>query len=307
MDRIEQMVDAVVKAITDTTAVGDTKLRPEKFEHLFREIEAHTPLLSDTRRIDMLSDKRDIDRVGMRSAIFHAPPTEGSVITDEVAPTFTNNQLSVVRVTGVVPVTDEALEDNLEREGLEDSLLSLIAERSAYDLEDLFLNGIYTSPYDTLLKLLDGWMNDATHSVVGTTDFTKDDPEDMFDTMLRKLVDNNVEFMARRADMTFWVSWLIERDYRGELRERGTVLGDTHITEAPSLAYEGIKVVPVYTIPEGSALLSINDNLVWGVRRDVRIEPYRRPTHSRTDFVVTARVDCDYVDERGAVKATSYT
>lgn len=306
---IEAMVDAVVKRIT-TTQMGDTVLHPEKAAQLIREIEKATPLLTAARRIDMKSDKRDIDRVGFRERIFGTPPAvEGDPTANEANPTFSNNQLSVVKTIGTVQLTDEALEDGVERENFEGTLLSLIGERAGIDLEELYIKGDVAS-VDTYLALTDGWMKLAAHKLVGggaTPQFDALDVEDLFETMLVTIINNNPEFMRRRDEFVFWTTLKMENDYREVLRTRGTALGDAVQTGNAPLTYKGIPVRSVFNNAAGTALLAGASNLVYGIRRDIRIEPDRIPKAGRTDFVVTARTDCHYEDQRGAVSASGYT
>jgi hypothetical protein len=129
----------------------------------------------------------------------------------------------------------------------------------------------------------------------------------MFEAMLVEIITNAPNFMSRRDQLTMWVSWLAENEYREALRERGTSLGDEAQTSNRPLAYKGIPVKAVPNMPAGDALLATNDNLVYGIRRDIRLEPDRKPRFGRTDFVVTFRVDADYEDETGAVHATGFT
>lgn len=306
---IEDMVNQVVKRI-NTSHLGDTALHPEKAAQLVREIEKSTPMLNAARRLNMTSDKRDIDRVGFRSRIMGAAPTEGDSATNVSDPDMTTNQLSVVKAVAVVELTDEALEDNIERDNFEDTLLSLIGERAGVDLEELYINGDVDDT-DDYLALTDGWLKLAGHTTAGSAspaagEFDETDVEDMFEQMLLALIESNPEFMRRRNDFAYWVTWKEENDYREALRERGTSLGDEAQTQSRPLAYKGIPVIPVFNVPDGEALLSVSSNLVYGIRRDIRLETERQARAGRTDFIVTFRTDAHYEDERGAVAASGY-
>ena len=165
---IEQMVDAVVKRIT-ITELGNTALHPEKAAQLVRELEFSTPMLGATRRIDMRSDKRDIDRVGFAARLMTEAVAEGEPETQNTEPVFTSNQLSVVKAVGVVELGDEALEDNIEREGFEDTLIAMIGGQAGIDLEELYINGD-TGSGDAYLALTDGWNKLAGTQLTGVAD-----------------------------------------------------------------------------------------------------------------------------------------
>ena len=303
---IEQMVDAVVKRIT-ITELGNTALHPEKAAQLIRELEFSTPMLGATRRMAMRSDKRDIDRVGFAARLMNVAPAEGEPIATDTEPVFTSNQLSVVKAVGVVELGDEALEDNIEREGFEDTLIAMIGGQAGIDLEELYINGD-TGSGDPYLALIDGWnvLAGTQLTGVGDADFDDNDVESMFESMLVDIITNNPVFLRLRAQMVFWTSWKAENDYREVLRARGTDLGDAAQTKNNPLAYKGIPVMPVFNMPAGDTLMAHNDNLVYGIRRDIRLEPDRLPRSGRTDFVVTFRTDANYEDENGAVHATGY-
>ena len=323
MNTIESMVESVVKRLT-TSDLGDTKLRPEKFASFIKEVEATTPMLQAARRINMSADKFDLDRIGLRDSIFGVHPTkktatntyiddEGAEISETTNPTFSHRQLSVVRLVGAIEIPDEIFEDNLEGEGLENTVLALMGERAGRDLEYIFLRATKrasTTDPTSILELIDGWLTIAAsdgHAVAGQTVDTSYNAEATFDAMLDKLVDNNPEFLdRRRQDYTIWTSWKIERDYRKELKARGTDLGDRALADNITLAYEGIPIRVCTNMPTDQALLAMNDNLVWGVRRDVRIEPERKPRYGRTDFIITARVDAEIIDPRGVVVCDGY-
>ena len=304
---IEQMVDAVVKRIT-ITELGNTALHPEKAAQLIRELEFSTPMLGATRRMDMRSDIRDIDRVGFAARLMNAPPAEGEPIITDTEPVFTQNQLVVAKAVGVVELGDEALEDNIEREGFEDTLIALIGGQAGVDLEELYINGD-TGSGDPYLALIDGWNVLAGTQLTGvaSVDFDPTDVEAMFEAMLVDMITNNVVFLRLRAQMKFWTSWSAENEYREVLRARGTDLGDSAQTQNRPLAYKGIPVMPVFNMPSTDTLLAHDDNLVYGIRRDIRLEPDRLPRSGRTDFVVTFRTDANYEDEAGAVHALGYT
>ena len=304
---IEQMVEAVVKRIT-TTTLGETALHPEKAAQLVRELEFSTPMLGPTRRMDMNSDKRDIDRVGFAARMMNVAPAEGEPIATETTPVFTSNELSVVKAVGVVELTDESLEDNIERENFEDTLISMIGAQAGVDLEELYLLGD-TGSGDPYLALTDGWNTLAGTQLTGvaSADFDPTDVESMFEAMLVDLITNNRVFLRLRSQMKFWTSWKAENDYREVLRARGTDLGDSAQTQNRPLAYKGIPVIPVFNQLVGDTLMAHDDNLVYGIRRDIRLEPDRLPRSGRTDFVVTFRTDAHYEDENGAVHATGYT
>lgn len=255
----------------------------------------------------MGSHTHDIDRIGFSERILHKA-TEGAALGSETNPVTNTNSLESVEAIAVSGVTDSTLEDNIERKGFEDTLLSLIATRVGVDLEELFVNGDKTAGADDFLKLTNGWLSKSANAIAGASDGTGDfdatDAEGMFDALVRVVPK---KYLRDRSQWTFWCHWDIEDDYRNALRSRGTGLGDSAQTNAISLAFKGFNVRECPNMPAGTALLAPSSNMVYGIYRDVYIEPDRQPKKRSTDFVTTLRADCNYEDENASAVATGYT
>lgn len=293
-------IDAAMKAIT-TSDLGSSILRPEKADRFIRTVSEATPVLQAARRLTMNAPTRDIDRVAFTSRIL-GPATEDSELTNETKPTFATNQLVAIEVGGVVGLTDNTLEDNIERQNFENTLLDMIAERAGVDLEELFFKGDKSSS-DSYLRLTDGWLKLAGNQL-SSSDFDTANVESMFDAMLEAVPK---KYFRDPGQWRFYVPWNIADDYRDKLRARNTSLGDEAQTSARPLAYKGVPIEVVPNVPAGNALLVAPMNLVYGIYREIRIEPDRMPKARKTDFVVTLRADCHYEDENAAVRAQGYT
>lgn len=291
---ILEKINGVLKSIM-TNDLGKAKLAPSKQQQFVRVVSEATPLLDAARRIDMTSHTHDIDRVGFAGRILRSAQ-EGVEGEHSANPDFHTNQLESVEVMAIAGITDSTLEDNIEREGFENTLLDLIADRVGIDLEELFINGDKSSN-DPVLKLTDGWLKKAANEVTDV-DFDTNDVEDMFDAMIKAVPK---KYLRNRNEWAFYVHWDIEDTYRNVLRKRGTGLGDQAQTTSQPLSYKGIRIQDVSNMPEGTALLVPQSNLVYGIYRDISIEPDRIPKARRTDFVATLRVDCHYEDENAAV------
>lgn len=300
-----ERLDAALKAIT-VTGLGDSRLEPEQAERFVRVVEERTVLLGQARRLTMRNDRRNIDRTEFSGRILEAPQDEGDEFTGEATPSFTTNQLVAEKVRGRAILSDEALEENIERDDFENTLIDMIAAGAGVDLEELLIAGDEGSG-DTFLALTDGWLVKAGNSVTGSgtaPDFAEDDIEDMFESMLLAVPE---KYLQDRSRWRFYVTFAQENDYRNVLRARGTALGDTAQTGNQPLFYKGIRLEVVPKMPAGEALLTSIDNAVYGIRREIEIEPERKASHDRWDFHVRAKADAHYEDENGAVAADGYT
>lgn len=379
-DELLGRLDNAIKAIT-TATLGGAKLAPEKAQAFVRSAEVKAKILPAARRLDMKSHTRDIDRVGFGSRILQGA-TENTAPPDSANPTYATNQLVSAEVIAVVGITDSALEDNIESENFEDTLVQMMGERAGIDLEELYMQGDKASA-DTFLAKVDGWLKRAANVVSGTiTDaggglnttlsaaagagtsklsltavagaavndfvrvgaglsqeyfqitavgaaditingqllynhaageavveitaipgFNPRNPEAMFEAMLQVLPE---QYKQRPEELVFWVPWAIENDYRDVLRSRGTALGDAAQRDAQPVSYKGVPVTVSAAVPAGKGLLSHPDNMVFGIYRDIKIEPDRVVKARRTDFVLTLRTDANFEDENGAVAASGY-
>lgn len=291
---ILQKIHGALKSIM-TSDLGSSRLARSKQQRFVRTVSESTRILDAARRIDMTSHTHDIDRVGFASRILHKA-TEGEDSGKDSKPDFHTNTLESKEVMAIAGITDSTLEDNIEREGFENTLLDLIADRTGIDLEELFLLGDKSSS-DEFLGLTDGWLKKSANEIT-ETDFDVTDPEDMFDAMIKAVPK---KYLRNRSEWTLWVHWDIEDAYRNILRERGTGLGDSAQTTAQQLAYKGFAVQDSANMPEGTAFLAPANNLVYGIYRDIFIEPDRIPKARKTDFVTTLRVDCHFEDENASV------
>ena len=292
-------IDAAVKSIT-VGDMGKSVLQPEKAARFVRAAQQATPMMNEARFIDMKSSKRDIDQIGFGDRLLKNPDKEDL----ESKPSTKTNTLSAVKVKAVVGIEDDTLEENIEGEQFENTLLDMVGDRAGIDMEYLFIQGD-TDSSDSFLQLTDGWNKLAENQLVaGDGDFDASNPEDMFNKMLHAIPS---KYIRRRSDWRYYVSWKTEDEYRDILKDRGTGLGDRAQTSNERLKYKGIDVVPCPNMPDDKAQLTTPNNNAYGVRRNITIEPDRVPKEEKTDFVITARIDADFEDRTPVVVAEGYT
>lgn len=296
-DLLAAVKGALKESIT-TDTIGGSKLTPEKRDRFVRTVSKATKIMDNARRINMTSHTHDIDRVGFGGRILRSA-TEGQAPEETSAPEFHLNTLESKEVMAIASLTDSTLEDNIEKEGFENTLIDLIGDRVGIDLEELYLNGDSESS-DTFLAKTDGWLKKAENQVDASS---AEDITGLFNLMLQSI---DKKYLRNREEWKLYVHWDMEDEYRDYLSERGTALGDTATTENGRLAYKGIGVHVSSNMEPGKAMLVPDSNLVYGVYRDVRIEPSRKAESRMTNFVTTTRVDCHFEDENAVVVADSY-
>ncbi len=169
---MQQLLEKIVgKAMATTATMGAAALLPaEKAARYVRKMQSRTIILPEARFMSMKAKERDIDSVFFTGKILKPPPAEGQpVLEADFSGISTDQQkLTAVKAISVVPLTDEVLEENIEREAYTNTLLDLIAERVGIDVEQWGIRGD-TGSADPLFALNDGWLKLAGRRVSENT------------------------------------------------------------------------------------------------------------------------------------------
>jgi hypothetical protein len=119
-----------------------------------------------------------------------------------------------------VRLSDEVLEDSIERGELRQTIMEMIADAIARDMEEVAINGD-TASADPFLATMDGVLKQATSHVVDAAGapISKDLLRDMLKTLPS-------EYLRDKKAMRFLSSVDADLDYRNTLAERATAVGD---------------------------------------------------------------------------------
>jgi len=311
---ILKQINGAVKDITTPTTMGDALLNPEQFDRFVREMQDEAIILNEARYHEMDAQKSNIDRIAFMDRVLEAGGSEKELAEDDYAsPNTKQNQLIAHELLAVVALEDTTVRRNIERDSLEDTIVTLLGEAAGRDMEeysifasedfdsDLYNDGEGWSAID----MTDAWVKTAANKLwEGAFDDTADGwPEDLFQEMLESLPK---KYLQNRGDWRFYVPWELEDAYRDLLKDRGTQLGDETQAQYPPIAYKGIPVVYAPMLERYDArttMLQNPDNMVWGVFHDVTLETEREAKKRRTDFVLNFEGDAKYEDENAAVVA----
>lgn len=286
---------------TDALTGQGTSLSIEQVQTFLRLAITPQAMLPDVRTVTSTSAKWQEAHIDFAGRILHGG-TQGVRLDSgkQKAPETEMVEISTVLVRGEVPIADEVMEDNFEREGFGNTVMTMVAEASGRDIEELMINGDTSNTGDDLLKLTDGWLvicqdtgrgaNDPID--VSSTD-TGTDYQTLFLQMLQTLP---AKYKKDKPNMRFYVPLALEENYRAQLAGRGTALGDALLGGTETLTFQGVAIVPVPLMPvaddgTGTVLLAHRQNLYAGFHRQIRLETWRDPREGATSWVVTARVD----------------
>lgn len=290
-------------------------------------IEAPT-LLRVCRTIAMSAPSRRINKIGFGERIMRAANqgtyTGGTgndqanddralAAADRSKPQFEKIELTTKEIMAEIRLPYELLEDNIEggninfggatqvsggapNGGILNTILDLIAERSAIDMEELCLLGDTLSG-DAYLALVDGWLKRAQTS--NSVDFGSQ-------SITRKLFKIGVQSLEPKykrnlQSMRHFLSHNQVTEYSDTLAGRETALGDSKHQQGQAPVYGvGIPCVPVALMPETQGILCDPKNLLFGIQRNLSLEIDKDIRAREFVVVLTARVDVQ-IEETEAV------
>jgi HK97 family phage major capsid protein len=286
------------KAIDTSDLAAGGLLNAEQVNKFVDYVVDQTTLIRDARVIRMRAPITQVAKIATSGRV-SKPKTEGVAPGELSEPTFGNVQLTAVGVITPFEATYESLEDNIEGESFEDTLIRVMAKQTATDLEELAIQGD-TGSADPYLALLDGWRQLAEDGhAVDQEGAAVDKP--LFSKMIKALPE---KYKRDWADLRFYFAPVIAQDYRNTLSESNTIIGERFLLENAPLTVFGIPVVSVPMIPTNLgasnysyAFLTPRRNLIWGIHRDIRIDKDRDIMRGVNQYAITTRVACEYEED----------
>jgi HK97 family phage major capsid protein len=246
-------------ALADLTAGGGV-LDPEHQNTFFQKVIDAPTIFRDVRSVQMGGPEMKIPKIGFGSRVLRAAPVDGGAqdagsntrhlpSADRSKPDFGLVTMKTSEFIAEIHLHDDLLEDNLEKEDLVDTIMSLLAERVALDLEELLVSGdtasadAYLAAQDGILKRLTTNVVDASAAPISAT---------VFNNMKKAMP---TKYRRNLNAMRFYTSMDQESDYRLAVSSRGTSLGDAILTGNTPLPVLGIPMRPVALMPESNGLL----------------------------------------------------
>lgn len=254
----------------------------------------------------MSKPKQEIDKLLWDDQVLF-PGTEVTALdaADESKASFQRVTLDVKTLKGVTRMSDEVLEDNIMKDGLQDYLLRGMAKKVSQDMENLLING--DTALTGLLGTFDGIIKQATSNVYIAGGVALDK------TVLKNTIKTLPEQYRNEAHkMGFFTSANAVLDYRSTVADRLTSLGDAFLTGNGGLQFQATDVhgVPMFPNALGAdtdetVLLYMDPKNVYvGAYKEIRLESDRNIETCVTTYVVRTRWDVKYAEEPRVVKAT---
>lgn len=286
-------------ALSDLSSDGGL-LNPEQANTFVRKLIVQPTIMNKARFVGMGAPTRKINKIGFGSRIMHVATSGTALASNKRAKPATEQvTLTAQEYMATVYLPYDVLEDNIERAeaannensnsgpgGLRQTIIELIAERAATDLEEIALLSD-TASGDADLAVQDGWLKIAedNSNVV-------DNQSAAIDKSLFKAGKKAMpkKYLRNQNRMMHMVSCDQETEYRDTLADRSTALGD-RMVEGTTQAYAyGGQIVPITQMPDANGLYCDPLNLIFGVYRDISME-YDKDIEARVyKIVLTTRI-----------------
>lgn len=294
-------------ALSDLTTGGGI-LNPVQAEQFMRLLIKQSVLMRMATVVPMKAPKMNVPKIKFGSRVLR-PGAEGTAVSagNRVKPDLSYVDLDAKLFKAEVRLTDEQLEDNIEQGTFKETIIQLLSEAVARDMEDVVINGDTTSG-DTTLAVLDGVLKKATTNVVDLGAGGVNISSTVFKTMLKTMP---AEYLRDRTRLKYLASVDGEITYRDSLGARATAAGDKNLLENAPTLYAGVAVEPIPLFPENLggttdrtiALLLDPKNIYVGIWRQIRIEQWRDVSEGVTKICASLRFDVELADEPAVVKA----
>jgi HK97 family phage major capsid protein len=292
-------------ALADLTAGGGI-LKPAQAQKFMRLLIKESVLMKLATVVPMASPKQQISKIKFGTRILR-PGAEGTALGagDRVKPDLSQVELDAKLFKAEVRLSDETLEDSIERGQLRQTIMEMMADAIARDMEEVAINGD-TASADAFLATMDGILKQAVGNIVDAAGnpLSKDLLRDMLKTLPS-------EYLRDKKAMRFLTSVDADLGYRNTLAERSTAAGDRLLEDDTPVLYSGVPVQPIPLFPENLGVgndqtvvvLCNPKNIHVGIWRQIRLESARDISEGTLKIVATLRFDVRFAEEPGVAKA----
>lgn len=306
----QDLVNKADLTLADLSANGGL-LNPEQTDTFIRTLMDSPTLINAARVVTMNGPQKKINKIGFGQRILRAATSAQALPDDQRSkPDLGNVMLNSKEVIAEIHIPYDVFEDNIEggninarmgesAGGLQDTIMALVGERVALDLEEGAILGD-TASGDSFLALWDGFLKRATSHVVNAAGVPVS--KDLFKAAIKSMPD---KYLRVRGDNVFFVSTDNETEYRDTVANRVTGLGDSALVSANGLTVFGSGIEAAPLMPNTKGIYTNPKNLIFGIQRKVNIEYDKDIRARKFIIVVTARVDFQIEETDAIVQITN--
>ena len=294
-------------ALSDLTT-GGGMLQPAQAQKFLRILINEAVILKQSTVVPMRSPKQLIEKIRFANRILRSGSEAVALpVGDRALPNLGKVELDAQLFKAEVRLNNEMLEDSIERGQLRQTIMQLMAEAIARDVDEVIIQGDSTSP-DPFLAKLNGILKQSTSNIVDAQNQTTN--KTVFRDMLKTMPH---PFLRNKKELRFFTSVNSEIDYKDSLADRATIGGDKYTEEDVAAAYSGVPVLHVPMFPESlgpssnttDIILTDPKNINVGIWRNIRVEVDKIVWEGVLVIVATLRFDVKYAEETAVVKAVN--
>ncbi|WP_347246312.1 phage major capsid protein [Thermogutta sp.] len=299
---------------TSDLETGGGFLAPEQATAFLRVAIDSSTIMKEARIETSANPKFEVPRISLSSRVLRVG-TEGQRLadSDRVEPTTGLVTLSTYLFKGEVPVSDEVFEDNIERDALADTLMTMIAEAVGRDVEEIAIKSDTSrvaGDNEPVFDVFDGIIAQLEDGLPSEQKIDASSHTTYEQTFGAAVAAMPPRYLSDYSALRLYVPYAHLHGYQHALAARGTGLGDTAIIDAMAtrLSYRGIPVVGVPMLSgqgsiNGTAkyydrhmILTHPKNIIFGFHRKIRVERFRDPREGVTSFLPSVRFDVKLAD-----------
>ena len=294
-------------ALSDLTT-GGGMLQPAQAQKFLRILINEAVILKQSTVVPMRSPKQLIEKIRFANRILRSGSEAVALpVGDRVLPNLGKVELDAQLFKAEVRLNNEVLEDSIERGQLRQTIMQLMAEAIARDVDEVVIQGDTTNG-DPFLARLNGILKQASSNIVDAQNQSTN--KTVFRDMLKTMPH---PFLRNKKELRFFTSVNSEIDYKDSLADRATVGGDKYVEEDVPAMYSGVPVLHVPMFPEGlgaggnttNVILTDPKNINVGIWRNIRVEVDKIVWEGVLVIVATLRFDVKYAEETAVVKAVN--
>lgn len=292
-------------ALSDLTNGGGI-LAPAQAQKFIRILINEGTLLKLGTVVPMRSPKQQLETIRFGSRILRSG-SEATALpaAQRATPQLGKVELDAQLFKAEVRMSDEVLEDSIERGQLRQTIMQLMAEAIARDMDEVIIQGDKTSP-DPFLAKFDGLLKQANSNLVDAQGQTAN--KGLFRDLLKTLPH---QFIRDKRQYRYLTSINAEIDYKDSLADRASPGSDKYVEDDVAATYGGTPIVPVPMFPENlgaqanttNILLTDPKNINVGIWRQIRVETDKIITDGVLIVVATMRFDARFAEETAVARA----
>jgi len=319
LNKILRDIAGADKSMREDMALNAGLLDRKQYNQFVRDMETNQTILKDAAFQRMTNFEEVTSGARILGMVLQDGYDSNGDTNPDLTPAnigFGHDVLNAKKLKALTFIDDDDLEDNIERESFQTTQLSMMADRMGTDTEIIAVFGdseLVIGENDTtpgVLKTMDGWIKRSTNSLESSElassnsdiafNVHENTIESMFDAIIRA-IPTNIRQSALMSEFRIYAPFEVVDSYRNLLISRETNLGDATLTGQAPLYYKSYPIVYSLvlnsvkgraiddTLPTIGAFPSL---LKWGVYKDIKVEPERKPDIERTNFWYRMRVAC---------------